>query len=61
MLVREATTEQPWGPSNQQMEILCDYCRYDPEYSQLMNMLWFRITHDPQKSWKRVYKVKLIE
>ena len=70
-LVREATNEDPWGPTGPQMKeisnltfqyglhVLC--ClrltfRYDG-FHQVTEMLWKRMFEDNKYAWRRVYKV----
>uniref|UniRef100_A0A674NXB8 Clathrin interactor 1 n=1 Tax=Takifugu rubripes TaxID=31033 RepID=A0A674NXB8_TAKRU len=55
--VREATNDDPWGPSGQLMgEIAKSTFMYE-QFPEVMNMLWTRMLKDNKKNWRRVYKV----
>ncbi|TNN66447.1 Clathrin interactor 1 [Liparis tanakae] len=54
--VREATNDDPWGPSGQLMgEIAKSTFMYE-QFPEVMNMLWTRMLKDNKKNWRRVYK-----
>ncbi|XP_026081094.1 clathrin interactor 1-like [Carassius auratus] len=58
--VREATNDDPWGPSGQLMgEIARDTFMYE-HFPEVMNMLWTRMLKDNKKNWRRVYKSLLL-
>ncbi|XP_048884728.1 LOW QUALITY PROTEIN: clathrin interactor 1-like [Brienomyrus brachyistius] len=58
--VREATNDDPWGPSGQLMgEIARSTFMYE-QFPEVMNMLWTRMLKDNKKSWRRVYKALLL-
>ncbi|XP_068134393.1 clathrin interactor 1 isoform X2 [Hyperolius riggenbachi] len=58
--VREATNDDPWGPSGQVMgEIAKSTFMYE-QFPELMNMLWTRMLKDNKKNWRRVYKSLLL-
>ncbi|KAM4748414.1 clathrin interactor 1 isoform 2-T2 [Rhinophrynus dorsalis] len=58
--VREATNDDPWGPSGQLMgEIAKSTFMYE-QFPELMNMLWTRMLKDNRKNWRRVYKSLLL-
>nr|XP_023654462.1 clathrin interactor 1-like [Paramormyrops kingsleyae] len=58
--VREATNDDPWGPSGQLMgEIAKSTFMYE-QFPELMNMLWTRMLKDNKKNWRRVYKALLL-
>uniref|UniRef100_A0A8C5M5C1 Clathrin interactor 1 n=1 Tax=Leptobrachium leishanense TaxID=445787 RepID=A0A8C5M5C1_9ANUR len=58
--VREATNDDPWGPSGQLMgEIAKSTFMYE-QFPELMNMLWQRMLKDNKKNWRRVYKSMLL-
>ena len=59
-LVREATNEDPWGPTGPQMKELAKLTFAYEVYQEVMQMLWKRMLVDPQKSWRRVYKSLLL-
>ncbi|VDM92852.1 unnamed protein product [Litomosoides sigmodontis] len=54
--VREATNEDPWGPTGPQMaEIAHMTYQYDA-FPEVMSMLWKRMLQDNKNAWRRVYK-----
>nr|AZA15239.1 clathrin interactor 1 [Anisakis pegreffii] len=54
--VREATNEDPWGPTGPQMaEIAHMTFQYDA-FPEIMGMLWKRMLHENKYAWRRVYK-----
>ncbi|KAM9332127.1 clathrin interactor 1-like isoform 2-T2 [Pholidichthys leucotaenia] len=58
--VREATNDDPWGPSGQLMgEIARSTFMYE-QFPEVMNMLWTRMLKDNKKNWRRVYKALLL-
>lgn len=58
--VREATNDDPWGPSGQLMgEIAKSTFMYE-QFPEVMNMLWSRMLKDNKKNWRRVYKALLL-
>ncbi|XP_018607770.2 clathrin interactor 1-like isoform X1 [Scleropages formosus] len=58
--VREATNDDPWGPSGQLMgEIAKSTFMYE-QFPEVMNMLWNRMLKDNKKNWRRVYKALLL-
>ncbi|XP_063044826.1 clathrin interactor 1-like isoform X2 [Engraulis encrasicolus] len=58
--VREATNDDPWGPSGQLMgEIARSTFMYE-QFPEVMNMLWTRMLKDNRKNWRRVYKSLLL-
>ncbi|KAA0720414.1 Clathrin interactor 1 [Triplophysa tibetana] len=58
--VREATNDDPWGPSGQLMgEIAKSTFMYE-QFPEVMNMLWTRMLKDNKKNWRRVYKTLLL-
>ncbi|XP_052006064.1 clathrin interactor 1-like [Xyrauchen texanus] len=58
--VREATNDDPWGPSGQIMgEIARSTFMYE-QFPEVMNMLWTRMLKDNKKNWRRVYKSLLL-
>ena len=59
-LVREATNEDPWGPTGPQMKELARLTYSYEFYQEVMQMLWKRMLVDPHKSWRRVYKSLLV-
>ncbi|XP_028668507.1 clathrin interactor 1a isoform X1 [Erpetoichthys calabaricus] len=58
--VREATNDDPWGPSGQLMgEIARSTFMYE-QFPEVMNMLWTRMLKDNKKNWRKVYKALLL-
>nr|XP_045009217.1 ENTH domain-containing protein 1 [Jaculus jaculus] len=53
--VREATSNDPWGPSSSLMLAISDLTFNTISLSEIMNMLWQRL-HDHGKNWRHVYK-----
>uniref|UniRef100_UPI00358F30BB clathrin interactor 1-like isoform X2 n=1 Tax=Myxine glutinosa TaxID=7769 RepID=UPI00358F30BB len=58
--VREATSEEPWGPSGQLMSEIAKSTFKFEQFPEVMNMLWSRMLKDNKKSWRRVYKSLLL-
>ncbi|XP_062057860.1 ENTH domain-containing protein 1 [Lepus europaeus] len=53
--VREATSNDPWGPSSSLMLDISDLTFNTVSLSEIMNMLWQRLG-DRGKNWRHVYK-----
>lgn len=53
--VREATSNDPWGPSSSLMLEISDLTYNRVSFSEIMNMIWHRMT-DHGKNWRHVYK-----
>ncbi|CAI9165950.1 unnamed protein product [Rangifer tarandus platyrhynchus] len=53
--VREATSNDPWGPSSSLMLDISDLTFNTVSLSEIMNMLWQRL-NDHGKNWRHVYK-----
>ncbi|XP_053518220.1 ENTH domain-containing protein 1 [Artibeus jamaicensis] len=53
--VREATSNDPWGPSSSLMLAISDLTFNTVSLSEIMNMLWQRL-NDHGKNWRHVYK-----
>ncbi|KAJ1128597.1 hypothetical protein NDU88_006974 [Pleurodeles waltl] len=58
--VREATNDDPWGPSGQLMGEIAKATFMYEQFPELMNMLWTRMLKDNRKNWRRVYKSLLL-
>nr|XP_057919725.1 clathrin interactor 1a [Doryrhamphus excisus] len=58
--VREATNDDPWGPSGQQMSEISRATFMYEQFPEVMNMLWTRMLRDNKKNWRRVYKSLLL-
>lgn len=55
--VREATNEDPWGPTGPQMQEISSMTFQYDVFSEIMSMLWKRMFHENKLAWRRVYKV----
>uniref|UniRef100_A0ABM5GF12 ENTH domain-containing protein 1 isoform X1 n=1 Tax=Pogona vitticeps TaxID=103695 RepID=A0ABM5GF12_9SAUR len=53
--VREATSNDPWGPSSSLMLDISDLTYNAVSLSEIMNMIWHRM-NDHGKNWRHVYK-----
>ena len=53
--VREATSNDPWGPSSSLMGDIADATYNVSAFSSIMSMLWKRL-NDHGKNWRHVYK-----
>lgn len=53
--VREATSNDPWGPSSTQMSEIADLTYNVVAFSEIMQMIWKRL-NDHGKNWRHVYK-----
>ncbi|XP_077434246.1 clathrin interactor 1a [Vanacampus margaritifer] len=58
--VREATNDDPWGPSGQLMSEISRATFMYELFPEVMNMLWTRMLRDNKKNWRRVYKSLLL-
>ncbi|GAU92606.1 hypothetical protein RvY_04663 [Ramazzottius varieornatus] len=58
--VREATNEDPWGPTGPQMQELSQMTYSGEHYHEVMSMLWKRMLIDNKANWRRVYKSLLL-
>uniref|UniRef100_A0A8C5D2G2 ENTH domain-containing protein n=1 Tax=Gouania willdenowi TaxID=441366 RepID=A0A8C5D2G2_GOUWI len=56
--VREATSNDPWGPSSSLMSEIADLTFNVVAFAEVMGMLWKRL-NDSGKNWRHVYKVTL--
>uniref|UniRef100_A0AAY3ZW22 ENTH domain-containing protein n=1 Tax=Denticeps clupeoides TaxID=299321 RepID=A0AAY3ZW22_9TELE len=54
--VREATSNDPWGPSSSLMSEIADLTFSVVAFSEVMSMVWKRL-NDHGKNWRHVYKV----
>ena len=52
--VREATSNDPWGPSNSQMADIADLTQDETALNEIMQMIWKRLNDG--KNWRHVYK-----
>ena len=53
--VREATSNDPWGPSSTIMAEIADLTYNVVAFSEIMQMIWKRM-NDHGKNWRHVYK-----
>ncbi|EDO36992.1 predicted protein, partial [Nematostella vectensis] len=53
--VREATSNDPWGPSSSLMSEIADATYNVVAFSEIMAMIWRRL-NDHGKNWRHVYK-----
>ena len=53
--VREATSNDPWGPSSSVMTEIADATYNVVAFSEIMSMIWKRL-NDHGKNWRHVYK-----
>lgn len=58
--VREATNDDPWGPSGQLMTEISRATFMYEHYQEVMGMLWTRMLKENKKNWRRVYKSLLL-
>ncbi|XP_056626005.1 clathrin interactor 1a [Triplophysa dalaica] len=58
--VREATNDDPWGPSGQLMGEIARATFMYEQFPEVTNMLWTRMLRDNKKNWRRVYKSLLL-
>ncbi|KAH7724542.1 ENTH domain containing protein [Aphelenchoides avenae] len=54
--VREATNEDPWGPTGPQMQEIANLTFQYDAFPEVMGMLWKRMFQDNKLAWRRVYK-----
>jgi len=57
--VREATSNDPWGPSSTQMSEIADLTYNMIAFSEIMQMIWKRL-NDHGKNWRHVYKALVL-
>ncbi|CAH8559468.1 unnamed protein product [Dicrocoelium dendriticum] len=54
--VREATSDEPWGPHGQLMMQIADLTFSHGTYLEVMCTLWNRLHVDASRGWRRTYK-----
>ncbi|XP_010217017.1 PREDICTED: epsin-3 [Tinamus guttatus] len=54
-LVREATSNDPWGPPSSLMSEIADLTFNTVAFAEVMGMIWRRL-NDSGKNWRHVYK-----
>lgn len=57
--VREATSNDPWGPSSTIMAEIADLTYNVVAFSEIMQMIWKRL-NDHGKNWRHVYKALVV-
>ena len=57
--VREATSNDPWGPSSTLMSEIADATYNVMEFGPVMTMVWRRL-NDHGKNWRHVYKALVV-
>lgn len=57
--VREATSNDPWGPSSTLMSEVADMTYNVGAFSEVMSMIWKRL-NDSGKNWRHVYKALVV-
>ena len=55
--VREATNDDPWGPTGPLMQELAHATFSYETFPEVMSMLWKRMLTDNKTNWRRTYKV----
>lgn len=54
--VREATNDDHWGPTGQQMNEIASHTFSYEAFPEVMGMLWKRMLQDNRTNWRRTYK-----
>ncbi|XP_067672849.1 epsin-2-like isoform X3 [Haliotis asinina] len=57
--VREATSNDPWGPSSTLMSEIADLTYNVVAFTEIMQMVWKRL-NDDGKNWRHVYKSLMV-
>jgi clathrin interactor 1 len=57
--VREATNDDPWGPTGPLMQELANSTFTYEHFPEVMSMLWRRMLQDNKTNWRRTYKVNI--
>ncbi|XP_050317717.1 uncharacterized protein LOC126751470 isoform X1 [Bactrocera neohumeralis] len=58
--VREATNDDPWGPTGPLMQELAHATFSYESFPEVMSMLWKRMLQDNKSNWRRTYKSLLL-
>ncbi|KAL9900202.1 clathrin interactor lqfR isoform 4-T5 [Glossina fuscipes fuscipes] len=58
--VREATNDDPWGPTGPLMQELAHATFSYESFPEVMSMLWKRMLQDNKTNWRRTYKSLLL-
>uniref|UniRef100_A0AC35UBU1 ENTH domain-containing protein n=1 Tax=Rhabditophanes sp. KR3021 TaxID=114890 RepID=A0AC35UBU1_9BILA len=54
--VREATNEDPWGPTGPEMQEIANLTFQYDAFSEVMSMLWKRMFEENKDAWRKIYK-----
>jgi hypothetical protein len=57
--VREATSDEAWGPHGTLMQEIAQYTLTYEHYTEVMGMLWKRMFQE-KENWRATYKVCLL-
>jgi len=57
--VREATSNDPWGPSSTLMSEIADLTYNVVAFTEIMQMIWKRL-NDNGRNWRHVYKALVL-
>ena len=57
--VREATTDEQWGPHGTLMQEIAQCTLTYEHYNEVMGMLWKRMFQE-KENWRATYKVRII-
>jgi epsin len=57
--VREATSNDPWGPSSTLMSEIADLTYNVVAFTEIMQMVWKRL-NDHGRNWRHVYKALVL-
>ena len=57
--VRNATSNDPWGPSSTLMAEIADLTYNVVAFTEIMQMIWKRL-NDHGKNWRHVYKALML-
>ncbi|KAG0716365.1 Epsin-2 [Chionoecetes opilio] len=57
--VREATSNDPWGPSSTLMSEVADFTYNVVAFTEIMQMIWKRL-NDHGRNWRHVYKALVL-
>lgn len=57
--VREATSNDPWGPSSTLMSEIADLTYNVVAFTEIMQMIWKRL-NDHGRNWRHVYKALVL-
>ncbi|KRY00241.1 Casein kinase I isoform delta-like [Trichinella pseudospiralis] len=58
--VREATSDERWGPTGSMMADIARYTNAYDQFNEVMSMLWRRLFQESRKNWVRPYKCLIL-